>query len=133
MEDKTQVLLEGNFFLFPLRLTHYQVKLTKQGITFQETPQRKDNKQALQSIHFGDVVGCRCRRANSATDSAAFFTVYSYQFKGKSKRKRQRNEVSFGCDISENYEDNLKVCQKWRNVIVCLSRNINVTPDGMYI
>jgi hypothetical protein len=42
MEDKTQALLEGQFFLYPLRLTNYQVKLTRQGITFYELPKRKD-------------------------------------------------------------------------------------------
>ncbi|XP_052070628.1 sphingosine kinase 1-like [Mytilus californianus] len=129
MENKTQVLLEGYFFLFPLRLTKYDVKLTKQGITFYELQQKKNVLKTEKSIHFGDVVGCRCKKGKSENDPSAYFSIFSYQFKGKSKRKRSKYEFSFGlCDF-QNFEDNLKVCQKWRNVIVCLSRNIVVNSN----
>ncbi|VDI56628.1 sphingosine kinase [Mytilus galloprovincialis] len=126
MENKTQVLLAGCFYMYPMRLTKYDVKLTKQGITFNELPQKKNVLKTQKSIHFGDVVGCRCKKGKSEKDPSAYFSIFSYQFKGKSKRKRSKYEYSFGlCDF-QNFEDNLKVCQKWRNVIVCLSRNIVV-------
>ena len=133
MEDKTQALLEGQFFLYPLRLTNYQVKLTRQGITFYELPKKKDKLKHERNIHIGDVVGCRCKRAKLVTDTSAYFTIFSYQFKTKSKRKRHRKEFTFGLHESSVYDENINICQKWRNVIVCLSRNISVNSHGKFI
>ena len=130
MENKTQVLLDGDFFIFPFRLTRYHVKLTRQGITFHELSQKKVFPKHEQNIHFGDVVGCRCKRSKSSSETTAYFAIFAYQFKGKSKRKRYRTEFAFGLDKSTSFEENLKTCQKWRNVIVCLARNINVNING---
>ena len=135
MEDKTQALLEGQFFLYPLRLTNYQVKLTRQGITFYELPKKKDKLKHERNIHIGDVVGCRCRRAKLVTDTSAYFTIFSYQLIALRfyLMYRHKKEFTFGLHESSVFDENLNICQKWRNVIVCLSRNISVNSHGKFI
>ena len=85
-----------------------------------------ENKRPIGDfIHLSDVVGCHCFKGKTSDDPRAYFTVYAYPFKKKilSGRKiRHRISVTFGVFQFEIFEDNLRIAEKWKNLIVYLAR-----------
>ncbi|XP_033736835.1 sphingosine kinase 1-like [Pecten maximus] len=77
----------------------------------------------------GDIVGCRCRRSKTADDSTAYLTIYAYPFRKRtmsSKLTRIRMDFTFGCNASPSFDDNIRTCAVWRNVVTRLARGQDV-------
>lgn len=85
-----------------------------------------ENKRPVgDSIHLADVVGCHCFKGKTPDDPRAYFTVYAYPFKKKilsGRKLRNRISVTFGVFHFEKFEDNLRIAEKWKNLIFYLAR-----------
>ncbi|XP_060076120.1 sphingosine kinase 1-like [Ylistrum balloti] len=80
----------------------------------------------------GDIVGCRCRRSKTADDSTAYFTIYAYPFRKRtmsSKLTRIRMDFTFGYNASPSFDDNIRICAVWRNVVTRLARGQDVAME----
>lgn len=130
MARKCEVLLRGEFLLFPFKKSVYDVEVTQKWISYENARNDYDEKHY---ILFGDVTGCRCRKSRTYDVSSCFLTVYHYPICIKSnggKRSREKQTVTFDIHSSENFEENLRICQRWRNVIMSLSLSAKVHKEG---
>lgn len=123
------MLLEEEFSLFPFRTSNYVVELAQKWISYKNARNEFDGKHY---IHFGDVTGCRCRKSK-AYNVSCFLTVYYYpicQKSYKGKRSREKQTVTFDIHSSNDFDENLRICLRWRNLIMSLSRNAKVHKQG---
>lgn len=130
MARKCEVLLRGEFSLFPFKNSVYDVEVTQKWISYENARNGYDDKHY---ILFGDVTGCRCRKSRTYDVSSCFLTVYHYPICIKSnrgKRSREKQTVTFDIHSSDNFEENLRICQRWRNVIMSLSLSAKVHKEG---
>ncbi|XP_048758666.2 sphingosine kinase 2-like isoform X2 [Ostrea edulis] len=132
MARKCEVLLEEEFSLFPFRTSNYVVELAQKWISYKNARNEFDGKHY---IHFGDVTGCRCRKSK-AYNVSCFLTVYYYpicQKSYKGKRSREKQTVTFDIHSSNDFDENLRICLRWRNLIMSLSRNAKVHKQDVQI
>ena len=130
MARKCDVLLEENFSLFPFKNTNYAVELTQRWISYKNTRNSYEEKHY---ILFGDVTGCRCRKSKTYDVSSCFLTIYHYpmcQKSQKGKRSREKHAVTFDIHRSDNFDENLQICHRWRNLIMSMSRSSIVHKEG---
>ena len=130
MARKCDVLLEENFSLFPFKNTKYAVELTQKWISYKNTRNSYEEKHY---ILFGDVTGCRCRKSKTYDVSSCFLTIYHYpicQKSQKGKRSREKHAVTFDIHRSDNFDENLQICHRWRNLIMSMSRSAIVHKEG---
>ncbi|XP_067672040.1 sphingosine kinase 1-like [Haliotis asinina] len=126
-----EVLLSEEFGLYPKKRNVYKVSLSRTGI-FYSLQTDKEGASEIQVVHLSDVIGCRCQR--SVGCASAFITIFSYPFKQKvfsSKSTRKRVLVIFEVKTFPSFDDNLKVAEKWRNVINCLSRSLPLNVEDL--
>jgi len=112
----------------------YKVTVTCAGITYVYNSDKENGQSQEKYIHFGDIIGCRCRKSKSRNDPTAYFTVYAYPFRKKtvgSKQLRHRVDVTFGSCDSQEFQENFLICQKWRNIIVHLARGTDLSEEGV--
>lgn len=125
-----EVLLSSEFGLYPKKRNVYKVSLSRTGI-FYSLLTDKEGASEVKVVHLSDVIGCRCQ--SSLGCASAFITIFSYPFKQKvfsSKSTRKRVPVIFEVKQFSSFDDNLKLAEKWRNVINCLSRSIPLNGEG---
>ncbi|XP_046574182.1 LOW QUALITY PROTEIN: sphingosine kinase 1-like [Haliotis rubra] len=126
-----EVLLSSEFGLYPKKRNVYKVSLSRTGL-FYSLQTDKEGASEIQVVHLSDVIGCRCQR--SVGCASAFITIFSYPFKQKvfsSKSTRKRVLVIFEVKIFSSFDDNLKLAEKWRNVINCLSRSLPLNVEDL--
>ncbi|XP_078317346.1 sphingosine kinase 1-like isoform X2 [Crassostrea virginica] len=131
MARKCDVLLEENFSLFPFKNTNYAVELTQRWISYKNTRNSYEEKHY---ILFGDVTGCRCRKSKTYDVSSCFLTIYHYpmcQKSQKGKRSREKHAVTFDIHRSDNFDENLQICHRWRNLIMSMSRSSIVHKEDI--
>lgn len=132
--QRSENLLEGLFSLFPTRTPLYNVCLSRKCLSFIQQGVKESN-DTFKHVLISDIVGCKCRKSKTHNDNAAYFSVFAYPFRTKTfsgKRTRYRIELTFAIRTKENFEDNLKLAQRWRNVILCLSRGVKVEKSGLF-
>ncbi|XP_046352905.2 sphingosine kinase 2-like [Haliotis rufescens] len=126
-----EVLLSSEFGLYPKKRNVYKVSLSRTGI-FYSLLTDKEGASEVKVVHLSDVIGCRCQRSLGC--ASAFITIFSYPFKQKvfsSKSTRKRVPVIFEVQKFSSFDDNLKLAEKWRNVINCLSRSIPLNGEDL--
>ncbi|CAG0916316.1 unnamed protein product [Notodromas monacha] len=113
-----EVLLEGKFSLFPRSGEIFDVRLTRGHFQF-ASPTRTE------SVSLSDVVGCLCMRrkgsARIAADPGAYFGVYCYPLSRKRVGRgfvRKRLVLAFLVNSAGVYDENLRVADSWRKVIL---------------
>lgn len=133
--SKDEILLEGEFEVFPKEKVLYHVQLSRTGITYYQIDSEK-SKRTVKYIHFGDVTGCRCRKSvDQKYASKAYLTVFTYPLKKKifsDKWVRSKNHLTFARNSDETFEGNRKVVEKWRRVILHCCRQLPVNKKGVY-
>ncbi|KAL3875800.1 hypothetical protein ACJMK2_033716 [Sinanodonta woodiana] len=126
---RDEVLMEGEFDLFPNDKPLYKVTLSRGGITYYPIIGSNNIKKS-KYLHFGDIIGCRCKKAKDEKyQSKAYLTIFLYPFKKKlfsSKLIRSRELVTFGVNASSKFEENRVLVEKWRRVIMHLANNLSV-------
>ncbi|XP_062611044.1 sphingosine kinase 2-like isoform X2 [Saccostrea cucullata] len=130
MARKCEVLLKEEFSLFPFKKSKYAVELTQKWISYKNTRNEFDENHY---IHFGDVIGCKCRKSK-AHDVSCFLTVYYYPICQRSyngKRTREKQTVTFDIHSSNVFDENLKICFRWRNLILSLSQSAKVHREDL--
>ncbi|KAJ8319222.1 hypothetical protein KUTeg_004313, partial [Tegillarca granosa] len=131
--QRSENLLEGLFSLFPTKTPLYNVCLNRKSLSF-IVKGAKENNDNLKNVLISDIIGCKCRKSKTHNDNAAYFSVFAYPFRTKTfsgKRTRYRLELTFAIRTMKNFEDNLKLAQRWRNVILCLTRGVKVEKEGI--
>ena len=127
---RSDVFLADDFPLFPFKNSSYHIEIRKSGLTYWNN---QDKHTVPQYLHFGDITGCHCKRLKSEVDKSCYISVYAYPLQTKSlsgKRFRSRCDLTFCVNKYADYESNLNLCQKWRNVIIRLARNMLVKKQG---
>ncbi|KAK3590961.1 hypothetical protein CHS0354_034533 [Potamilus streckersoni] len=126
---RDEVLLEGEFDLFPKDKPLYKVTLSRGGITYYPITGSNNIKNS-KYLHFGDIIGCRCKKAKDEKyQSKAYLTIFLYPFKKKlfsSKLIRNREIVTFGANSRNKFEENRVLVETWRRVIMHLANNLSV-------
>ncbi|XP_061181666.1 sphingosine kinase 2-like isoform X2 [Saccostrea echinata] len=130
MARKCEALLKEEFSLFPFKKSNYEVELTQKWISYKNARNEYDENHY---IHFGDVIGCKCRKSK-AHDVSCFLTIYYYpicQRSYKGKRTREKQTVTFDIHSSNVFDENLKMCFRWRNLIMSLSQSAKVHKEDL--
>ncbi|XP_060573427.1 sphingosine kinase 1-like isoform X2 [Ruditapes philippinarum] len=132
--SRHECLLEGHFEVFPNEKILYQVELTRSGITYYPIDGVKSNK-TVKYIHFGDVIGCRCRKSlDQKHANKAYITVFAYPLKKKlfsEKHVRYKNHITFARSSDSNFDGNRKIVEKWRRVILHLCQQLPVNKKDV--
>ena len=132
--SKDEILLQDEFEVFPKEKVLNNVQLTRTGITYYQTDVDK-SKRVLKYLHFGDVIGCRCRKSvDQKYSSKAYLTVFTYPLKKKyfsEKWVRSKVHVTFAKNSDDTFDGNRKVVEKWRRVILHCCRQLPVNKKGM--
>ena len=132
---KDEILLEGELELFPNEKSVYKVELRRSGITY--TPLNVNNAQKLSKyLHFGNIIGCRCRRSSEQKHSTkAYFTIFAYPLRKKllsGKWSRRPDHITFGRSCDNSFDENRKVVEQWRRVIIHIAHNLTIHKEGLY-
>lgn len=134
---REEVLLEGEFRVSSKKRVLFKVTLTPVGLYY--SPITSSNQYEEKLVRMSDIVGCQCTESSSTpsklqSDSiVAAFTVFAYPFRKKvftGKRIRHRQVTTFEISTCKSFEENWKICRKWRSVICSLARDIPVRPEG---
>ena len=132
---RDEVLLSEEFKLYPKLKGIYTVTITRVGVWYQ--PGTGDiSFSESKCIQFSDIIGCRCQKTTEPSTTSAFITIFSYPFKKalfRSKQARRRSVVIFEVNLANDFKSNLRIAERWRNVINCLARNIPVNKEGKQI
>lgn len=131
--SKDEVLLLDEFEVFPKEKVLHQVQLTRTGITYYQADV-DISKRVVKYLHFGDVIGCRCRKSvDQKYASKAYLTVFTYPLKKKlfsEKWVRSKAHVTFAKNTHETFDGNRKVVEQWRRVILHCCRQLPVNKKG---
>lgn len=131
---KDEILLTGEFSLFPNEKNLYKLELRKSGITY--FPLTSNNAGINRYLHFGDIIGCRCRKSTEPKYAAkAYFTIYMYPLRKKlfsGKWARRQDHVTFGRHCDSSFDGNRKVVEQWRRVIIHIAHNLQLQREGSY-
>ncbi|KAH3871345.1 hypothetical protein DPMN_034543, partial [Dreissena polymorpha] len=127
--SKDDILLEGDFEVFPRDKVLYHVECSRTGISYYPKGGER-SKKTLKYIHFGDVTGCRCRKSlDQKHSNKAYLTVFHYPLKKKlfgEKCVRSKQHITFSRSADESFDSNRKVNEKWRRVILRLCQGLTV-------
>ncbi|XP_025116164.1 LOW QUALITY PROTEIN: sphingosine kinase 1-like [Pomacea canaliculata] len=135
---REEVLLEGEFRVSSKKRVLFKVTLTPVGLYY--SPITSSNQYEEKLVRMSDIVGCQCTESSSTpsklqSDSiVAAFTVFAYPFRKKvftGKRIRHRQVTTFEISTCKSFEENWKICRKWRSVICSLARDIPVRPEDV--
>ena len=128
-----EILLEDEFEVFPNEKLLHKVEVTKHGITYYPLNESRDSKNK-KYIHFGDVIGCRCRKSVDEKHlHKAYLTVFAYPLKKKllsDKWIRYKHHVTFARRSDSSFDENRKVVEKWRRVFLHLCQRLPFRKKG---
>jgi len=131
--SKDEVLIEGEFEVFPRDKVLYKLECKRTGITYYPINGDKSNG-ASKYIHFEDVIGCRCRKSlDQKHSNKAYLTIFSYPLRKKlfsDKYVRYKNHITFAHSSDSNFESNRKCVEKWRRVILHLCQKLPLHKQG---
>ena len=131
--SKDEILLEGEFDVFPNEKALYKVELRRSGITYYPL---NVNSARSKYLHFGNIIGCRCRKSTEQKHATkAYFTVFVYPLRKRlfsGKWSRHPDHVTFGRNCDNSFDENRKVVEQWRRVIIHIAHNLTLNKEGLY-
>jgi len=134
---RTDVLLEGNYAIYPKLTVKYHVLVTNSQIFYvpcmncQEPSASKKSSEHV--LKFLDVIGADCMRGKTAASSVSYLNIYAYQHQKKFASKdtvRKRHCITFVFADFPSYEENHKDASQWQLVMTYLIRRIEVKLEG---
>ena len=132
--SRDEILLEGKFTIFPNEKAVYKLELRKSGITC--ILLNSNNAVNNRYFHFGDIIGCRCRKSTEPKYATkAYFTIFMYPLRKKmfsGKWCRRQDHITFGRQWSDSFDENRKVVEQWRRVIIHFAHNLPLKREGLY-
>ena len=134
---RSDVLLEGNYAIYPKLTVKYHVLVTDSQISYVPCVNHQESSTSKKSsehvIKFLDVIGTDCMRGKTAACSVAYLNIYTYQHHKKFASKdtvRKRHCITFVFSDFPSYEENHKDASQWQLVMMYLIRRIEVKLEG---
>ncbi|XP_069857140.1 sphingosine kinase 2 [Dipodomys merriami] len=121
-------LLHGEFGSYPACGRRVALTLTLKALHIQQLRPKPEARPRGGLVPLAEVSGCCTLQSSSASNTAAYFCIYTYP-QGR-RGGRRRTTHTFLVDGAATYEENRAEAQRWTTALKCLLRGVPLPGDG---